>query len=272
MTLVNAFTLVVNSCDRFEDCWFPFFRLLQTHWPDLSESILLITQRKSYEHPGMAVQAARVGDNAEEMEPTWSTCLLRALEMVETPLVLYVQEDYFLNRPVDGRTVKEFASMMLSDANVKHIGLTHFGSQGPFADTEDPRLKEIGSRARYRIATQAGLWRTETLRSYLRPEENGWMFEIYGTRRAWRRSERFLTVDPDAFGPGGHPVFSYTHTGIIKGKWHPAMPELFASHGIDVDFAKRGFYHPKPPLLEKLVTLTRLARSPGRAFAGLRGR
>ena len=67
----------------------------------------------------------------------------------------------FLNRPVDGVTVDEFASMMLADTGVKHVGLTHFGSQGPFGDNADNRLKRIGPRARYRVATQAGLWRTD---------------------------------------------------------------------------------------------------------------
>src|SRR5437899_7727180 len=100
---------------------------------------------------------------------TWSECLARALSEIKTPLVLYMQEDYFLERPVDMPLILDLVEIMRADPGIKHIGLTHFGSEGPSQPTKDPRLWEISQRARYRISAQAALWRVETLRSYLRP-------------------------------------------------------------------------------------------------------
>jgi len=192
----------------------------------------------------------------------WSECLLRCLASVPTPFVLYLQEDYFLERPVQGELVDEFATIMSRNEDLKHIGLTHFGAAGPFEPTNDKRLWKIGQRSRYRISTQAGLWRVETLKSYLEPRENAWMFEIYGTRRARRRPETFLTVSRDLYNPLTEPIVSYTQTGIIKGKWHPAIPALFKAHEIEVDFAKRGFYKARHGVLQKVETATRLAADP----------
>lgn len=266
------FTLLVNTSDGFEDCWTPFFTLLTRNWPDYRGPILLNTELKQWSYPGLDINCSQVQKKRPNKRLTWSECLLAALDQVKTPLVLYFQEDYFLERPVDAKLIEEFAILMLDDDSIRHIGLTHFGSMGPFEPTEDARLWRIARKARYRISTQVGLWRVDALKSYLRPEENAWMFEIFGTQRAQHRPDTFLTVNQKIYSPGATPIVQYTHTGIIKGKWHPALSELFAVNGVQVDFTKRGFYKPKPRALEKLVTLRKLIAHPLLLSRALLGR
>jgi hypothetical protein len=186
--------------------------------------------------------------------------------------VLYFQEDYFLEGPVATTLIDEFAEMMLKNEEIKHIGLTHFGSLGPFKPTDDSRLWKIDQRARYRISTQAGLWRVDTLKTHLRPGENGWMFEIFGTNRAWRREEIFLTASHQLYGAQGTPILRYTHTGVIRGRWHPSIPALFSAHGLQIDFTQRGIYRFRPVIVEKLTTFRKLMAHPillARALLGL---
>ena len=262
------FTLLVNSCDKFEDTWGPCFTLLKAQGAQAldSDGVLLVTEREDYAFDGFDVRATRpflrLGESL-----TWSQRFIDALDHVETPLVLYMQDDYFVERPLDVDLINDLARKMIDDPGIAHIGLTHIGSMGPFAPTDDPRLVRIGPRVRYRVSTQAGLWRVPVLRSYVRPDENIWMFEIYGTRRAWRRPETFLTVSRDRPSP-----FSYVHTGIIKGRWHREIPELFARYGIPMDFERRGFYDAPPPLRRKWETFRTLLNDPARMVKGLRGR
>lgn len=267
-----GFTVLVNSSDGFEDCWNPFFTLFARYWPDFKGPILLNTETKQWSYPGLGITCSRVQRPGLSRRLTWSECLMAALDQVKTPLVLYLQEDYFFERPVESALIADLATRMLDDPEIKHIGLTHFGSMGPFEKTNDPMLWKIGAQARYRISTQAGLWRADTLRSYLRPEENGWMFEIFGTRRSRRRRDTFLTVNRDLHSPEDTPLVQYTHTGIIKGQWHPAMPELFSKHGIDINFSVRGIYSPGPALLRKATTMRRLLGHPLLLARGLLGR
>jgi hypothetical protein len=96
------------------------------------------------------------------------------------------------------------------------------------------------------------------------------MFEIYGTRRSWRRPERFLTVNRDL--ERSARVFPYTHAGIVKGQWDTRVPEFFAREGIEMDFARRGFFRPLPRVLEKVRTMTKLMEHPAQLFRGLAGR
>ena len=81
----------------------------------------------------------------------------------------------------------------------------------------------------------------------------------------------FLTVNRDLYNPSAIPIVQYTHTGIIKGQWHPAMPTLFEAHGIHTDFERRGFFKRKPWIMEKMQTLEKVASDPIRFFRGIQG-
>jgi len=263
MEIDKGYSILVNSSDGFQDCWQPFFKLFTEFWPECGAQIFLNTEDIVWSYPGVDIVCTLVHKKAKvERRLTWSECLISALRQLETPLVLYLQEDYFIEQPVDHRIIEGMVARMLMDPTIKHIGLTHFGSMGPFEPTGDVRLWEVRNNAAYRISTQAGLWRTETLLSYLRPDENGWMFEYFGTRRAQKRDECFLTANRDVYCPEKTPIFQYTHTGIIKGKWHQDMPQLFARHNIEVDFEKRGFYKEPYWLIRKIGTLKKILFNP----------
>jgi hypothetical protein len=267
MTQVNKYTILVNTSDGFDDCWPAFFYLFDQYWPECKAPIFLNTETKDFKYPGLDIKCTKAQLNAGAFSRlTWSECLIFALTEINTPYVLYLQEDYFIEQPVNVGLVEEMVSLMAANHEIKHIGLTHFGSHGPFLSTQDQRLWKISLKAKYRISSQAGLWRVETLLAYLRQDENGWMFETFGSRRARRLNETFLTLNRDIFNPEGSPVIQYTHTGIIKGKWHPQIPKLFSQHNITVDFNIRGIYLPEKWFFRKLATLKKICSSPRLLF------
>lgn len=262
----SLYTVLVNSSDGFADCWRPFFTLFARYWPNAPLPILLNTEMVDWRDAEIDVRCARVAVGATQRLP-WGECLLRALALVETPLVLYLQEDYFIEAPVRVTEIDRIAATMMANPGIAYVGLTTFGPVGPFEQCNVDGLVRVSDRARYRINTQAGLWRVETLRSYVRPEENGWMFEILGTRRSWKRNDLFLTINPGDQGA----LVRYTHTGIIKGRWHQAMPALFEAHGIAMDFSRRGFHKPKGRARERLGTLAAVRKRPFAMICGMLG-
>lgn len=256
----NNYSILVNSSDGFEDCWHPFFLLLKKYWPQCTAPIYLNTENKIWHCPELSIQCTAVQGN-KKRRLTWSECLIEALEQIKTPLVLYFQEDYFIHQPVRVDIISAAAKLMIDNPEIKHIALTNKGSVGPHEPYKVNWLLKIRQKAMYRISTQAALWRVETLKSYLRSEESGWMFEIYGTWRAHRRAECFLCA-AYAVEDGG-PAIDYLHTGIIKGKWLADIVDVFAVNGIEVDYSKRGFYVPKPPLFHKIEVVRKLLERPG---------
>ena len=255
----SDYTVLINSCDSFEDCWPAFFRLFAKYWPSCDARLLLNTERKDWSFEGAVIECTKVALTTKR-GLTWSECLLAALDRIDTPFVLYMQEDYFLDHPVDVAVVDRSIEVLRRRPDIQQIGLSRHGSMGPFLVSDEPGYVVVRRNARYRISTQASLWRVETLKSYLRAEENGWMFEIFGTMRSARRKETFLMVDMN----GRHNVspIEYLHTGIIKGRWLREIQGVFEANGIQVDYSARGFYVPKRPLLRKWDLLRKLLGNP----------
>ena len=256
----DNYTILVNSSDGFDDCWYPFFTLFKKYWPQCSAPIFLNTETKTWLHPGIDIQCTTVQEG-QLKKLTWSECLLSALNQIKTPLVLYLQEDYFIHQQVRKEIIDASVEHMLAYPEVKHIALTRHGSLGPYEPYPIQEFEIIRQKAKYRISTQAALWRVETLKSYLKAEESGWMFEIYGTWRARRIFDKFLCCKTNI--DNGGPAIDYLHTGIIKGKWLAEIQPVFEKHGIEIDYAKRGFYYPKPGLLNKLDVGLKLLSRPG---------
>lgn len=259
MQFNKNYSILVNSSDGFEDCWAPFFTLLQHYWPACDAKIYLNTEKKICHYQGLAVNSTKVqGDS--EARLSWSECLLKALDQIETPLVLYFQEDYFIHQPVRDDVIHRATEYMIDHPEIGHVALTRHCSLGPYEEHEESWLQVIRKNARYRISTQAALWRVDTLRSYLQAKENGWMFEIYGTWRAHKRDDIFLSTRWDE--ASGGPAIDYLHTGIVKGKWLRDIVPVFEKNKIQVNYEERGFYEPKSRLLHRIELARKLLQDP----------
>ncbi len=239
---MNDLTIVVNTCDAFADCWSPFFRLFTTYWPACPYPIVLNTETLDYARPEVELRAAKVAAGSPR-RLTWSECLARCLDGIETPYVLYLQEDYFLEAPVRAEWIATFLDAMRA-GRADVIRLMECGGSGPWHPTADESLWAVDRKAQYRIALQAALWRKAAMRGHLRAHESAWQLEVFGSGRARRkRGETVLCAARDRFHGGAREIFPYTPTGIVKGKWERAIVEpLFAAHAIEVDFSRRGFY------------------------------
>ena len=238
-------TILVNSTDSFEDCWDPFFKLFSIYWAVCPYPIVLNTETKMYSFPGLDLTTSQVGKHGivDAARIPWSDCLLRCLEQIETKYILYLQDDYFINGPVDQILIDEFLALM-AKYDVAHVRLMETDIKAVHRPSPlHPLLWEISPSANYRISMQAALWRRDSLKSYLRSGESGWQFERLGTLRAYKSADLFLCQNLDKFNAQGRYPVPYTPTGIIKGKWHAdAVVDLFKQHGIAVDYERRGFF------------------------------
>lgn len=237
--LENKLTVLVHTTDTFEDCWEPFFRLLTHYWPNRRARILLNTQFKEFKSNDPLIRSAKVGNPSHfDLKRSWSCRLLAGLQQADTPYVLYLQEDYFLNATVDSETLLR-CLREIEKGNADYVGFYCSEPESTLTPVNDA-LALVPQKANYRLCTQAGLWRKSTLLKYTVPGESVWQWERYGSRRAHQGSERFLCIRRSI-----PSVFPYIPTGVVRGRWYaPAVVDLFAEHGISVDFSKRGFYEP----------------------------
>lgn len=253
------YSIFVNSTDKYSDCWYPFFYLFKKNYGDIKNNLYLNCEKESFSFDGLPIKIIRNSINF-----TWSQCLINAIDKIDTRIILYLQDDYFLNMPVNLDTIEDFVKIMLNNPDIKHIGLTKFGSRSSLIKyNNDERLEIIDSKANYRISLQAALWDKNNLLTYLEPDENAWMLELFGSRRARKRNDLFLTVSPSYYR--NKSIINYIHTGIIKGKWHKDIPDFFKKEGIYIDFSKRGITDPyKYRIFNKLQTIFKIASNPSK--------
>jgi hypothetical protein len=226
---VRDATVLISSFDGYSDCWGAVAHGLTKYWPDCPYSIRLVTEEMAFPHP--RIQALPVGRDV-----IWSNRMLRALSSIETPFIVYFQEDYWLNEPVRTDRVLEYVDLM------KTRGLDYLRLlANPVPDLDfpgDARLGVLADAAEYRTSSQIALWRRQVLVDLLVPGESVWQFERAGTDRSRKYGRTFLSVkslDGDDYANG----MRYVCTAINSGKWARMAHEYAKAEGLAVDFSRR---------------------------------
>ena len=84
-------TFLVNSCDKYEDTWHPFFECLWIFAGSIPYPIVLNTETKSYSSSHYDILTIHSPDSK-----TWSLRLLNVLDHIDTEYVFFFFFDYFL--------------------------------------------------------------------------------------------------------------------------------------------------------------------------------
>lgn len=176
---MDNISLVVSSCDKYSTAWYPYFELVKKFWPTHPRKIILITESKSYSHPGLDIVTVKGG-----RDDTWSQRLLKALDIVDTEYIIFSLEDFFLLGPVDQQRIDNCAGWMdenrriaqcrLSTWQAIELGEEYEPGSGFYYTSEDTP---------FRLDTQVALWRKSDLISFIDPKESPWQFEGEGTKR-----------------------------------------------------------------------------------------
>ncbi len=253
--MVNDFSILVNTTDSFEDCWVPFFSLFKKFWPDYSGKIYLNTEYKIFTFPGLDIISV------QNSEKVWSSCVKKALDLINERYVLYLQEDYFLKSTVQSEHLAQYFDFMVKHS-IDCLHLTDQHSKGPFHKRNIQDFVEIDQKADDRISCQAAIWKKDVLYSYLRKGESGWHFETYGTMRSHFIKHRFYAIDHSIVHLNQFEIIPYIFTGIVKGQWWHEVKPLFSANNIIIDFSKRGFYQPPLKLSLKRRFFAKLKRQP----------
>jgi hypothetical protein len=243
-TMNNKFAILVNTCDKFEDCWNPFFKLFSIYWPDYKGKIYLNTEYKNFTYVGLdivSIKGCEKHNIPKTERATWSQCLKWALEEIDSNIVLYMQEDYFLKNFVKNEWIDYFYNILKQHLEIPCIHLTSNGipakgkSEYEFLEISDPDYFSY-------LSCQSAFWHKNVLLSLIRDHETAWNFEWWGSKRAKYLTYNFLTVDPVWLNSEIRGIIPYITTGVIGGRWYNPIVDLFRQHNINMDFSKRGFY------------------------------
>lgn len=235
-------TILVNSCDRYEDAWDPFFKLLKLHWPECEQyRIVLNTETKVYNCDFLNVETVCGGKSR-----TWSERLKYALNAIDTEYILYFLEDFFLLSKVSNDTFLEALELIKSDS-IGYIGLKYQEKREYRNAADEDNSQRFILKDKVvsinRINSMTALWNKKWLFNLIRDHETPWEFELYGSERSRRTPEKVLIINnakdacPCVFNYNVDVIYGH---GLTRGKWLPKNAELFEQYGIKVNFENLG--------------------------------
>ena len=234
--------VLVNSCDKYEDAWHPFFSLLKKYWNDCPYKIYLNTETKTYCMEGIEIESINLPDKLKTKKCAWSLRLKYALKRIKAKYVIFLLEDFFLLDYVNQKEIEKTISWL---ENNKDISCFQFYPNPKLLCENDRKFMGYQKRSmkgRWWLRCQAAVWRKKDLLRYLNPYESAWQFEEYGTHIAKLYNKRFYNCCDEKLCPFSYNVDIYTGYGIYEGEWLKSNVDLFKKENIEVDFSKLGFY------------------------------
>lgn len=228
-------TVVVSSCDRYEDTWYPFFKILKEEWPDRPYPIVLVTESKSFDFEDMNIRT--LGLYKPDQRVSWGRLVKETLKRIDTEYILFMLENFFLENKVDQKRIEQCIEWMDENKNISVFYFQRTRQPNNIRDNTYPHFEKRPRKAGYRFNCQAAVWRREKLIQYIRSHESPWEWENLGSVRSSRYKEDFYSAIE------GEPyVFEYEFPdgGIYGGKWSPGVKALFEKHDIHIDLSQRG--------------------------------
>lgn len=223
-------TVVVCSCDKYENTWIPFFTVLKNTWKDIPFPIVLNTESKSFEFEGLNITTYQLF--AYRDEKSWSHRLKETLKQIKTKYVIILLEDFFMEKKIDTERIIDCIKWMENDSSITCFNFykTIYGKK----KCQYPGFMQRKRFSQYKFNTQACLWNKEDLISYLRDDENPWIWEFIGNIRSFWVNKKFYCCDDDA-----EMVFTYRLPGIVRGHWNSELVEpIVSKYGISLDYDK----------------------------------
>lgn len=235
-------TILVNSCDKYEDAWRPFFECLWHFAGEIPNPIVLNTETKQFtseRYDVMTVHSPKVF--------TWSERLLNVMKQIHTEYTLFLLEDYFLQAPFDMTRLQKVLNYMDENPEVGFVDIKprwanskdeYEANKQLFSDASDQFLERKDEK--FNITCAPSVWRTTVLKDLLRKHEDVWAFEKYVGIRARKHGVkvvRYQTHYPSIYE---YEDQVWGTKGITFGKWLPGNLPFFEELGIHVEYDRLG--------------------------------
>ena len=233
-------TIIVNSCDAYEDAWYPFFKLLKEQWPGSEQyEIILNTETKSYDCDFLNVRTICTGS-----ELPWTERLKLVLRQITTNNVLMFLEDFFLLEPVDQSLFDEVFNSFVSDPKIG-IACLKTSDQQKIPPQKSKKynhyFRYLSKHYYYRVNLSLALWKTEYLMKMLFLSGTPWYFENSARTVSILLNRQYIPVTLENEIPVLFAIDN-DHYGITNKKWLFANIKLFEDHHIKVNFTNMGLH------------------------------
>ena len=215
--------IIVLSCSKNKETFYPFWYLMQKYYPNHPEVI--------YFTDGIINPFYKTIPIKHDLEH-WTTGLREFLAKIDDEKILLMIDDCFIRCPVDQKRIEEAAEYIGGN-----IALMNFEKSWDEND-EETDLKGWKKRkhgSEFEVSLMCGIWQKDKLLKVIERDCNAWEIELnqnsYGFDYYINAGDYIIDWGYRTFKP----------CNIVKGKWSRECKEFLDSEGIVVDYSKKGF-------------------------------
>jgi hypothetical protein len=237
----NQIALVVHACDRYRILFQAFEHFFKKNWP-LMDSVnsYFLTEEMDYRSDRFT--------NIKTGRAQWSDRLRTGLQQLSEPFVIYLQEDVWLNKPVNEKILREiFTFAVTENPLLVKLHSSEVYQTDPtgkiFGGLLLSKLDNDGSK--YLMSHQTSIWNREFLISQLLKNEHPWRNERKGTRRLKKLDQPLYQID--LLAENGKPAINQNISNEFRSEYQtvslnamlnknafPFIEELMASDEEDL--------------------------------------
>lgn len=214
--------ILVVSCDRYSDLWHAFIELFYRYWPECQYQLYIGSNNICCDDK--RVKSICIGE-----DKSWTDNVRKMLGEIDTPYVLMMLEDFFLEDKVDEVKIQGLLQYAINN-DVDCLRLCPLPAPTKKINC-DFDIGEISHKAPYCICTMPAIWKKESLLELLHPGYSAWDFEKKNSESA--EGTGFKLV-------GSYKYYIKHHNGVERGKYYSSTIKLLKKNGIECDVSERG--------------------------------
>lgn len=226
----NELTILMTSCKKYDDILSIHEKMFEKHWNDCQYKRMLVMDEIT---PG-ADYLKQYDDVLVCGKETGAKNHLRitmALEKIDTPYVMFLQEDMLLFDQVDNKKLL-FVLNFVKKVNAGACRLEPFYGRDDYADPvveTDGKIVKSHKNTPYRVSYAPSIWNKEFLLDISRHFEFGADFERKGSELCEKRLEEIYA----------YRYLAYPYTNAIwRGKWNIQAVREIEYYECEPDFDK----------------------------------
>lgn len=229
---MSKVAILICSCDFYSDCWEPIIYSFNKFWPDCEYDKMIVSNHK--DTTIAEAKIVKVGDHKG-----WASDTLKAVEMTDYDYYIYFQEDYWLNKQVDNKAIKQ---------HIRHCeenGVEYLKITPDLANCDKYRLDSCSDycknplNAKYTINTAIAIWHRSLFKKVCLPGDTGWDFEY---KIVDYIKKNHIDINSEVLHSSiviSKGITAIPANGIQRGKWTPAGVKFLKENGFEEQLRQR---------------------------------
>lgn len=226
--------LIVLSCDKYEFCWEPFFRLLNKYYPNHPECFLVTETKK-------CPYCNTINVNSD----IWTKRFREALKQISDDQVMVLLDDFFVREPVDENRIN---SIVLDENTAVYNFETNYRPADYFSNEWSIQK----NNQVYLNSTQPSIWNRKILIERLQKDESPWQWELTIINSPYKH---FINNSSLIINVGNNGAGTW---GVIKETVMEECQRFLNKEGLDIHNKKLSIITPYYKTLDLTLELSKV--------------